>query len=145
MTSITDMTTAIAGLVITGLKVYGLGTLKEAVSDTLHVLQPEPVNFCTIQTLPAAFGESAPPYDITTTLRYKLLYAPIGGAGSTLAVPYAKMADMAKAIIEAVAGNAPLTGADMSARAEAFGPVNDPSGKDFWGCDIVFTVYELVG
>lgn len=144
--SITAMTTAIkTGLVVSGLTVYDLETMKEAVSDTVHVLQPEPTNFCSIVNAAAANGAGGErPYDITTTLRYKLLYAPTGGAGSTIAVPYSKMADMAKAIIDAVLDNAPLAGEEISVSAMNFGQVVDPSGKGFHGCEIVFTVYELV-
>lgn len=144
-TSITDITTGITALTVAELRVLDLETMQEAVSDSLHVLQPEPAGFCTINTAAAANGAGGErPYDITTVLTYRLFYAPFGAAGSSFRIPYAKMADMAKAIIDAVLDSAPPAGVEMDVRAEGFGGVADPSGKMFHGCTIIFTVYELV-
>lgn len=138
----------IADLSVTGVTICGLDDIPEAIAPgDLPVLFPEPLN--TISNLVVTrdtMGASLAKWTVTYDLNFTFCHHPIG-AGYGLFAEYGAMVDKATAILDA------LIEADLNADGAVeltvdnvlnFGPVLDPAGNQYHGCQFVLHVTEFI-
>jgi hypothetical protein len=144
----TTITDSISSLVIEGVNIRDIDELSEGVTAReCPVLYPEPVNFISNfelvrdSTGPGATALQHATYDLT----YTFLYAPIG-AGRGLFDVYDESIEKVGLILDAIITNDAITGlVDLRPQDTInIGPVADPSGAIFHGCQLVFSVMEFV-
>ena len=142
---IATVISSIAGLAVSGLKVCSLSSIPEAVDIRTPTIFPRPDGMITNFTQERLSQNSQPRLNVVYTLHYRFCHTPIG-SGRGLFTQFPAMVNMISAFIDAVQANDTLTGAVDVAVAEidAFGPVTDPSGIAFHGCDISITIMEFV-
>ena len=83
---------------------------------------------------------------VTYTLTYRLLHSEIGTGRTGIFSTYAAMVAITSLFLDAIIANDTVTGAvDLEAAdVTEFGPVADPMGKMFHGCDIAINIMEYV-
>ena len=110
------------------------------------VLFPEPINFVTDFTAtPHSFQRgSGSKWELHYRLHYKFCYAPVGSDRGL--VLYDDMANKAMQIIDAILRvTVDVSGATRVTIGDAlnFGPVTDPAGELYLGCEIVLAILDL--
>ncbi len=138
----------ISKLSITGVTIHDLDELKDGIKERDGaVLYPKPDGFVSdMRVEPKSFGSAGSrSYDVTYSLHYMLVYAPIG-TGRGLFDKYPGMVAAAFSVIDELIENDALAGTqEFQVRAiNQFGPVSDPVGKGFHGCEIVIDVTEFI-
>lgn len=138
----------IAGLSVSGVTIRDLDEIPEAVpASDLPVLFPEPGNpmsnlVVTRDTMGAGLAKWTVTYNLTYTFCH---HQP--GEGYGLFDKYGDMVDKATAILDA------LIEADLNANGAVeltvdnvlnFGPVLDPAGNQYHGCQFVLHVTEFI-
>lgn len=145
---IREICKAIADLHVEGLNIRALDDIPETVNvRDCPIIYPSPDIFNTNYTFTRdSFGGGSVAmrtvyYDIT----YRLCYAPVG-SGRGLFDVYDKMVAMAYAFLDAILAIDIITGAINvdPASIRIAGPVLDPAGYSFHGCDITLTVTEFI-
>jgi hypothetical protein len=139
--------TAIAGLTVSGVRMLNLDAIPE-VADPRDVpaMWPRPDGFIEdVNVQVDSFGSSQAKKTVTYTLVYVYAHSPLG-AGRGLFDTYPDTVVKACAILDAIIANDAIQGAaiDITPSAGAFGPVGDPSGNAFHGCEIRVAVTEFV-
>jgi hypothetical protein len=83
-------------------------------------------------------------WDVRYTLTYRFLHSEIG-LGLGILDAYPKMVDKVMDFVDKMLTSDAVTGAvDLTVEDIGnFGPVSDPSGKMFHGCDISFRILEF--
>jgi hypothetical protein len=145
--ALTTITNAIAGLTIAGVTIKDMDEIPNAVTDGMcPILYPEPVNFVTeMEITRMAQIVSATPWNVEYNLTYILLYAPAGsGRGLDLISPtLAKAFVIIDAIMAQVAGISGAVTMYFNGMSQP-GPVSDPSGTQFFGCQFTVRVLEMI-
>lgn len=138
---------SLAGLQIPGVTVLGLDQIPEDAKNIVPCLIPRPENFITDITFEkVSYGaEDVAKMNMTYTLNYIYLHAPIGAGGGLLAVYGAFMTALAK-ILKAIFGDSSPSGAvDMALQGiSGIGPIEDPAGNQYHGVEIALRVLEHV-
>jgi hypothetical protein len=117
------------------------------VSPRGAVLLPKPDFLTDVELIRDSTGEGD--WALQTlryTLNYRLCYAPIGAYRNNVLAWVSDVTVMAGYVIDAVILNDTITGCvDIRPRDVInMGIVNDPSEKEYYGCDFQFEVMEFV-
>ncbi len=140
---------SISGLSVSGAEIRDLDQIPEQADFRQAVIIPRPDGFVSnLRVVRDSQGSNSTVlarYTIRYRLTYRLLYAPIG-SGRGLFDKYPDMIAKAFLFLDAILANDLIRGAVDIAPAEisAVGPVSDPSGKVYHGCDIPIDVTEFV-
>ena len=144
-----SIVTNIAAISVTGLTIYDLDDLKDALDvSACPVLYPDPVNFVTNLRVEMNSFEitGGAKKTIYYTLTYIFAYAP-AGSGRGLFDKYPGMVDLAADILDALqAARTTISGSllfDINTIA-GFGPVADPAGNIFHGCQFLLDCQEFI-
>lgn len=140
--------TAIAGISVTGVNMRGIDKIPENALSILPVFYPSPTGFVTDMAFErVSFGaDNSAKMNLTYTLNYTYLHAPVGSGGGLLAV-YAGMITNIVLILEAIFANSTPNGAiNMElAGISDIGVQTDPAGEtNYHGVSIAFRVEEYV-
>jgi len=139
---------SISKLSITGINIRDLDKIPAVVRNRdCPILYPRPDGFISgfePDRITTGDGSSAK-MDVRYTLTYTFLESPIGSDRGLFGVYPSFVANVAK-ILDAILLNDKITGAvDIRAvDVGAFGPVADPAGNAFHGCDIAIEILEFV-
>jgi len=138
---------SIAALSVSGVKLYGLGGIPQSVvPGECPLIYPKPDGLLSgLQVQIDSSGSAAGKKTVRYTLSYMFLHSAVG-EGRGLFEKYPDMVIKALAFLDAIIANDTLTGAvDVQpAGVLQFGPVPDPAGHLFHGCQIDLAVTELV-
>jgi hypothetical protein len=139
---------SIASLSISGVTVHDIHDIPTTLTERdCPAFFPNPDGFVTgLQVTRDSMGlANTARKTVTYTLHYVYCHAPIG-EGRGLFDIYSAFVTNAFAIIDAIIANDALSGAlDMTVTDAAnFGPVNDPAGNVFHGCEFALDIMELV-
>ncbi len=137
--------TAIKALSVTSLTIKDIGEVTETYEirgAVLYHLIDNPVTIAVPKRQSFGIGSVAKK-DVTYSLNYRLLYAPIGSERGIKEI-YSNMFVMVANIENAVINNDALSGTiDIQPRIAAGSTtVKDPGGNAFYGLDISFDVLE---
>jgi hypothetical protein len=145
--SIVTIADSIASLSVTGVTIKDLNQIPDSVNDgDCPMVIPNPDGFVSafeLERMAMSSGASNV-WDVRYTLTYRFLHSEIG-LGMGLLDKYPLMVDKVMDFVDkvlisdSVTGSVDLTLEDIS----SFGPVSDPSGKMFHGCDIMLRVLEF--
>lgn len=144
---IAAIASSIAGLTVSGVTLKNTTGIPETVDPRQPTIFPRPDGFVSGLTIIrdstgiASQARKTAQYNLT----YRLCYTPIG-AGRGLFDVYGSMVTAAFAFLDAVIANDAITGlVDITPQdVTAFGPVSDPAGVMFHGCDFVFMITEFI-
>jgi hypothetical protein len=138
---------SIAALDVDGVRIADIDAIPEAADARRASIIPRPDGFITNFTMvrESFGGGSTSKMTITYRLTYRLLFAPIGEGRGLFAV-YPDMVAAAYRFLDAILAIDTMTGLVdiIPVDALSFGPVTDPAGNAFHGCDIVLEVNEFV-
>lgn len=144
----TTITNSIAAIDVLGVTIRDIDEIPEAVTPTMcPVLYPEPVGFISNfeYTRQSQGGGAVALADVTYNLTYTFLYAPVG-SGRGLFDVYDDMVAKVGLILDAFIIADAATGAvDLTPDTPLnLGPVSDPAGNVFHGCQFVLNITEFV-
>lgn len=138
---------SIAALSVAGVTIKDLDEIPENVDLRAPTILPKPDGFVSglRYERQSQGGGSVAKGDCYYTLTYRLCYAPVG-SGRGLFETYPAMVTAAFAFLDAVLAVDVLQGAVTIRPVGAlnFGPVSDPAGNIFHGCDIAVEIMEFV-
>ena len=142
------VTNSIAALSISGVTVKDIDEITDSMSMQTAILSPRPDGFISDITITRdSFGTGgAEKMTAIYTLTYRYYHAPIAGGLGGLFSTYSGMITNIDAICEAILNNDAITGCVdiLLAGISELGPVEDPSGNIYHGCDLSFQVTEFV-
>jgi len=146
--AIATVTNSIAALSVSGVTLKDMDEILEQVEERDGpIIQPIPNGFVTdLGAERDSFGDPSQALKtLNYTLNYRLMYIPLD-AGRGLFDVYDDMVAKAFLFIDAVLANDDLSGSvDVTpVGALNFGPVVDPAGNQFHGCDFQLRVQEFV-
>lgn len=145
--AIVAIATNIAGLAVSGINIRDLDAIPEQVNARdCPIIYPRPDGFLSsLQVQIDSFGSTSAKKTVYYTLTYRLLGAQVGEDRGLFTL-YQAMVDIVADFLDAVIANDALTGTiDLQAvDVTEFGPVSDPAGYVFHGCDILLRVMEFV-
>jgi len=138
---------SISGLSVSGVTIKDINQVpNEVLERDVPMIIPRPDGFVTnFKPERVTLGSGAgAKWNVTYDLTYRLLYAKVG-TGRGLFDLYSGLCATAMLFVDAIMDNDALTGTvDIQlSNISDFGPVVDPSGQTFHGCDFVFTVLEF--
>ena len=145
--SVVTIADSISKLSVTGVAIKDINEIPDSVNDgDCPMVIPKPDGFVSdfeLERVAMSSGASNV-LDVHYTLTYRFLHSELGlGMGILDAYPgmVDKVCDFIDKMLvsDAVTGSVDLQVEDIS----AFGPVSDPSGKMFHGCDISFRILEF--
>jgi hypothetical protein len=146
-TQIKTILQSIASLTIGGLTIKDIDEIPVDCTRLAPIMYPEPMpgtirNFT--PTRQSFGGGGAHLLDIDYDIYYTFLFAPAGSGRSGLEY-YGEAVEMWADIVETLLENDDITGAvDMDiADTPNFGPIPDPAGNMFIGCNIVLHIKEF--
>lgn len=136
---------AISAVSVTSLTIKDINQVTEAFEIRGAVLYPDiqnPININVPKRQSFGTGSSVK-RDVTYTMNYRLLYAPVGSERGIKEI-YSGMFVMVANLFDAVVNADPLTGTiDIMPRISSSSTtVLDPAGNKFYGIDISFDVLE---
>lgn len=137
----------IAALSVSGVTIHDLDDLKgEYLERDLPVLIPNPEGYvANVLVERDSYGSSEAKQHITYDLTYRYLHARVG-SGRGLFDQYPQMVTNTGLILDRlIASDALSNQIDFRVvNVSAFGPVQDPSGNLYHGCDIIVNVMEFI-
>jgi len=145
--SVVTIADSISKLSVTGVTIKDINEIPDSVNDgDCPMVIPKPDGFLSdfeLERMAMASG-TANVWNVEYTLTYRFLHSEIGlGLGILDAYPgmVDKVCDFIDRMLisDTITGAVDLTVEDIS----TFGPVADPSGKMFHGCDIAFRILEF--
>lgn len=145
--SVVTIADSISKLSVTGVTIKDINEIPDSViNGDCPMVIPKPDGFVSdfeLERMAMSSG-TANVWNVSYTLTYRFLHSEIGlGLGILDAYPgmVDKVCDFVDKMLvsDTVTGAVDLEVADIS----AFGPVSDPSGKMFHGCDISFRILEF--
>lgn len=141
------VTGSIAALSISGVTIKDIDEIPEDVAMLTPILFPQPAGFITdIAPEFVSFGSNgAAKMDLTYTLNYVYLHAPVGSGINALA-PYAGMIMKLANIFVEIMSNDAITGA-VDVRLGSLpnlGVVTAPNDEDYWGALITLRILEHI-
>lgn len=144
--AISKVCSSITALGIAGVNILDTDGIPPDATRQTPLLIPSPQLVTNFVTRRVTFGtpttaEKEAEYD----LNYVFLYMPIG-AGRTGLDAYQQMIKLTQDIIDEVLDNDAITGAvDIEPQGGLnFGPITDPAGNTYLGCNIVFHVIDYL-
>ncbi len=145
--SVVTIADSISKLSVTGVDILDLDELKDTVlNGECPVVYPSPDGFVSaFEVERAAMSEgTSSVWNISYTLTYRFLHSELG-IGMGLMDKYGGMVDKVMDFVDKILVSDTVTGlVDLEVEdISAFGPVSDPSGKMFHGCDIALRVLEF--
>ena len=145
--SINTITNSIAALSVTGVTIKDLDEIPDSVdTNDCPMVFPNPDGFVSSFELERAAMSSGTSnvWDVRYTLTYRFCYSEIG-MGLGLFDQYDDMVDKVQDFVDKMLVSDTLTGAvDIEVEdITTFGPVSDPAGKMFHGCDISLRILEF--
>jgi len=145
--ALSTVTESISNISISGITIQDIDELKsEYLERDCPILIPNPAGFVSNFRLERqSFGTGAScKWDVRYTLTYRFLHSLVGTGRQTFDT-YSDMVEKATSIVDAIILNDAVTGAvDLTLQdVISFGPVGDPSGILFHGCDIALEVLEF--
>ena len=146
--AIVTVADSISKLSVSGVTLKDLDKIPTTVrSRDCPIFYPRPDGFLSgVVPEKASMGSgSGAQWDIQYTLNYRFLYAPIGSERGLFAVVPTMVAKIAL-LIDAILANDVITGAiDLQIfDIGEFGPVSDPMGNMFHGCDFSLEILEHI-
>lgn len=139
--------TAIAGLTVSGVRMLDVTAIPEALdARDCPAFFPRPDGFLSgLEVVHDSFGSSVAKKTATYTLTYIYAHSAVG-SGRGLFDVWSDVVAKAALILDAIISNDAIQGAaiDITPTADAFGPVADPSGNGFHGCEIRIDVTEFI-
>jgi len=147
--SINTITDSIAALVVTDVTIKDVDQIPDSIdTNDCPMVFPNPDGFLSgldLERMAMSSGASNV-WNITYTLTYRFCHSEIG-MGLGLFDVYDDMVDKVQDFVDKMLVSDALTGAvDIEVEdISTFGPVSDPSGKMFHGCDIALKILELEG
>lgn len=143
---ITDVITAIHGLVIPDLTICDLNDIPNEVDQRARYLIPSPVEPSPITDFTyerVSFGMDTALGDATYTLNYKLFYAPAGIERGLFDI-YPGLLALAMDVVEKILQQSAINGAaDWTPRLAEVGTYPDAVGKPWWGALIAVDVRDF--
>lgn len=145
--ALTTITNSIAALSVSGVTIKDVDEIPNEVLDReCPMVIPKPDGFVSNfkpERVTLGSGSGAK-WNVNYNLTYRLLYAKVG-TGRGLFDLYSGFAVKAMLFVDAVMDNDALTGTvDITLdNISDFGPVVDPAGITFHGCDFTFSVLEF--
>jgi hypothetical protein len=144
---IKTITDSISLLAVKAAQVRDLDEIPETAGARLPLIFPRPDGFVSDFTMvrDSYGGGSTAMMTVEYNLNYRLCYAPVN-VDRGLFAPYPEMVQVAFAFLDAVLavdtmdGLIDITPADIT----SFGPVPDPAGNMYHGCDITLHIKEFV-
>lgn len=144
--ALTTITNSIAALSVSGVTLKDIDEIPETATGLGPVIYPKPDGFVTDFTVErnSFGGGSTAKMTATYNLTYRFCHSPVG-SGRFLEF-YDDMVTKAFLFLDAVIAVDVMTGLiDLQVDDTlSFGPVMDPSGAVFHGCDIVLRVMEFI-
>ena len=138
---------SIAALDIDGVNILDIDRIPEQADSRRAVIFPKPDGFVTnfVMVRDSFGGGSTAEMTVTYRLNYRLCYAPISTDRGLFAV-YPDMVAAAFRFLDAILAINTMTGlVDITPfDILSFGPVADPAGSMFHGCDIILEIKEFV-
>jgi len=134
----------LSGLSVTGLDIYDIDDIPDAISGRKPVLIPHPDMVENVEIVRDSMGAESALMTMSYILKMRLCYAP-AGAGRGLQY-LSKVVQMVGLIVDATVGVSTFTGAttfDWN-NLDFLGNVTDPAGNEFYGADISFNVTEFI-
>lgn len=145
--AIRTITQAISEIDVSGVRFMDIDEIPESVDPRLPVFFPEPAGFVSDFSIEDnSFGTGlTAKMTASYTLTYTFAYAPIGSERGLFA-QYPEMVDKAFLILDALIQSIPVEGSVNMEIINTlnFGPVSDPSGSPFHGCQVKIRVSEFV-
>jgi len=144
--SIITIAGSISALAVTGVDIKDIDEIPDSVdTNDCPMVFPNPDGFVSnfeVERMAMSAGTSNV-WDIYYTLTYRFLHSEIG-MGLGLFDVYEDMVDKVMDFVDKMLVSDSVTGAvDLTVDdITTFGPVSDPSGKMFHGCDIAFRILE---
>jgi hypothetical protein len=140
--NVVTVANSIESLSISGVTVADVDEITSSIGDGISILVPSPDNFITGLTITAA-EVSAQNLDVNYDLNYTYYHCAIGG---DLLDVYSAMLAKIALIIKALSQNETLTGAMDNGfpTISHIGPVQDPSGNVYHGCDISIHIMQFL-
>jgi len=135
---------SIAGLSISGVTVKDINELSASWKSLPNVLYPRPDNFVTGMSLTQA-ELTKQKFDLRYTLNYRFLHVQLGN-DAVLFAAYPTLIAKIVLIINTIIANHNLSCAvDVSfGGITALGPLPDPAGNVYHGCDFTINVLEFL-
>jgi hypothetical protein len=143
--AITTVTDNVGGLSVTGADILDIDEIPESVDGRKPIIFPKPDGFVTdLEVTRQSYGASSDAKtDMEYTLNYRLCHTPVG-SGRGLFKTYPDMVTIAARFMDAIANYDATTAVTLElADAINFGPVSDPAGNMFHGCDFALRVKEF--
>ena len=143
--AISTVCSSIADLHIVGVKICDLSNVPPAGKRILPILFPDPdnpISNFTNERMSQGGGSSALE-DVEYDLNYMFIYSELG-AGRTGLDYLEKCVEQVQEILDAIIGIDTITGAvDIMPYPFNIQVIQDPSGKNYIGCTLVFHVKEF--
>ena len=145
--SIVTIADSVSKLSVTGVTIKDLDEIPESANNIdCPMVYPNPDGFVSnfdVERMAQGSGTSNV-WDISYTLTYRFLHSEVG-LGLGLFDVYDGMVDKLMDFVDKMLISDAVTGAvDLEVEdISTFGPVSDPSGKMFHGCDIMFRILEF--
>jgi hypothetical protein len=138
------ITDSISNLDITGVSIRDIDQIPDSAMGLTPLLIPQPNDFVTEYDAEfVSFGSNGTAkIDLKYKLNYVYLHAEVGSGVSTYEI-YAGLIANLSAILVAILSNDAITGLiDMKPKIGRIGPIEDPSGNQFWGVLFSFPILE---
>lgn len=145
--SIVTVADSISKLTVTGVTIRDINEIPESANAIdCPMVYPNPDGFVSnlnVERMAMASG-TANVWDISYNLTYRFLHSEVG-LGLGLFDVYDDMVDKVMDFADKILVSDAVTGAEDLALEDitTFGPVSDPSGKMFHGCDIILKILEF--
>jgi hypothetical protein len=139
---------SIAAWTITGITIKGITNIPEQAQMLCPILYPKPDNFVTNLSIPSdklTFGTNGTEQaTLIYTMTWRYLHSQIGGGLGGLFATYGSLITNIRAIAEYIANHDTVTGAAnlRLLTLPTIGPVSDPTGNMYHGCDFDIYVEE---
>ncbi len=143
---ISTVCNSISELYVEGVNYLDLNEIPPDATRQTPLLSPSPQLVTNFATTRMTFGSpTAAEKEAEYDLNYIFCYMPLG-AGRTGLDLYENMVSLAEDIVEEILDNDTITGAiDISPQSGLnFGPITDPAGNQYLGCDIIFHVVDYL-
>jgi len=139
---------SIKALSVSGVTIREMTEVPEKITTRdCPVLFPKPTGFITdLKVTPVAFGDPGTrPYNVEYNLHYLYAHAQVG-TDRKLALSIDAALVKIFLILDAIIAADNLSGTVefQAANFDAFGPIIDPSGQAFVGCELTFHVMQFV-
>jgi hypothetical protein len=137
---------SISKLSVAGLTISDIDAIKAAADTRISTMIPNADYITDVVSEVDSYGASVAMMTLYYTLNYRLLYKPLGTGRTMTLEQFSGLVAMVGLIWDAFLDIGEIAGCeDLSISSVGnFGPVEDPAGSGWWGCDLGFRVKEFV-